>query len=339
MHYFSNKTVLVTGATGLIGSNLVHRLMSFDDVNVIVVGRSEEKLKKCFSEYLCKLNFSYIAHDISNPLVLDKKVDLIFHAAGPMEAKIITTTPLNVILPNIIGTKNCFDFALEQRKCFGVSCRVVVFSSVTVYSNNSDKDKTVTEKDTDITEVLDAPKASYSQSKRMSEVIANAYKKQNNVDMVIARFSTVYGNTFYKPDSAFYEFIKKALSGEDIIINSSRIPRRDNIYIDDAVSALLTIAEKGVSGEAYNISSNGDLGNYAGVDEIANEIANTVNKHRKAVGLNDVKIAINFDINDRQPGLKLDNHKLKALGWHVDASLQDGIAKTLQLIVDEKQGG
>lgn len=335
MNFFTDKTILVTGATGLIGSNLIHRLMTYDGIRVIALGRNEKKIKQGFGKYLNLPNFSYIVQDISRPLFLNQKIDFIFHAAGPMEAKIIANTPLNVIIPNLIGTKNCLDFAVEQQKQFS-SCRIIIFSSVTVYANNSSTDKTVTEKDTDVTETLDAPKASYSQSKRMAEVIANAYKKQYNTDVVIARFSTVYGNTFYKPDSAFYNFIKQAISGNDIIINASRIPRRDNIYIEDAINALLILAQKGVSGEAYNISSNGELGNYAAIDEIANEIIAAVNEYRRQDGLPELKRVIHFDVNDRQAGLKLNNQKLKALGWKLETSFDSGIRKTVQQIKNEQ---
>ncbi len=330
--FYSNKTVLVTGATGLIGSNLVDRLMSFDGVNVVALSRSEEKLKEAFKCYEAHPRFSYVAQDIDSPIALDKRVDIIFHAAGPMEGKVIANQPLNVIYPNIIGTKNCFDYMLTQKKNLGHNCRLVLFSSVTVYGNNSGRDRVVSEADTDITDILAAERAPYSQSKRMSEVMATAYKKQYGADVVIARFSTVYGNTRFKPDTAFFEFVKKALSGTDIVINNSKAPRRDNIYIDDAVDGVLAVAEKGNSAEAYNISSNAELGNFAAVDEIAAFIVQAANERNKS----GVKVIGTSAADSRSPGLLLNNSKLKSLGWNLKTSITEGIRHVIQQISKEQ---
>ena len=65
MQYFTGKTILVTGATGLIGSNLIYELMKQNNVKVIALSRSEEKIKKVFFDYLDNLNFKYIAQDVS----------------------------------------------------------------------------------------------------------------------------------------------------------------------------------------------------------------------------------------------------------------------------------
>lgn len=112
---------------------------------------------------------------------------------------------------------------------------MVIFSSVTIYGNITGNDLVVGEEDTQVTIPLDASNAIYSQSKRMSEVISRAYSKQYGLDIVIARLSTVYGNTFLNRKRLF-EFINRALSGENITLRDSGVARRDNIYIDDAVS-------------------------------------------------------------------------------------------------------
>ena len=158
--------------------------------------------------------------------------------------------------------------------------------------------------------------------------MAYAYAKQYGIDVVIARFSTVYGKTRFVPDTAFYEFIKKALSEKNIELNSAGLARRDNIYVDDAISALLVIASKGKIGEAYNVSSNGEGGNFASVDEIAitiSQIANSINNKS-----GNIKVVFkNKNIIQRAAGIKLDNNKLKELGWNLSFGLEQGIAETL----------
>lgn len=325
----SGKTVLITGATGLIGSHIVDALMVLGDVKVIALSRSENKLKAGFAEYMDKPNFRYIAQDIAEPIQLPEgvAVDVIFHAAGPMENKIVANKPVNVIKPNLIGTMNCLELMRAQQESTGICGRLVLFSSVTIYGNMTDGDISVTETDTDVTERPDGASACYSQSKRMSEVIAHAYCKQYDLDVVIARLSTVYGDTRFKPDSAFFEFIGRAASGRDIIVNSAGGKRRDNIYIDDAVSALLCICQKGDNGQAYNISSNGDKGNFAAVDEIAQVIADEANAYYG--NEYEVRVIYRQGSDKRSPGLRLDNAKLKTLGWELQTSLSVGVRHTL----------
>ncbi len=324
-----NKRILVTGATGLIGYNLVKRLMNCGGVEVIALSRNKAKLEKCFSEFLGAPNFKCVAHDVSDKLPDIGVVDLIFHAAGPMERKIIDNFPVDVVLPNLTGTINCLEH-MKALSAKGNAPRLVLFSSVTVYGNNTNADRTVSEEDTGITEALHSKNAPYSQSKRMSEVIATSYAKQYESDVVIARLSTVYGETYFRPDTAFFQFYDSAFKGENITINSPGIARRDNIYIDDAIEGLITIALKGKKGEAYNVSSNGDGGNFAAIDEIASQILTIANRKSKAKN-NDLKVEYR-ETGDfpRAAGLKLDNSKLKGLGWSIKTGLEEGLTKTFE---------
>lgn len=323
MNRFSGKTVLVTGATGLIGSNIVDRLMLMDDVKVIALARNEEKLKKGFADYIGNKNFCTVIQDICDPINLPKsiEVDYIFHAAGAMTGEVINNRPLEVIDANLTGARNCLNLLYEQKK-FGRDGRLVLFSSVTVYGNNLNTDRTVLEKDTDVAGTLDIPYAAYAETKRMSEVLALSYCRQYAIDVVIARLSTVYGYTRFPPNTAFYEFVKKALNSEDIVLKNFGLPRRDNIYIDDAVNGLFLICEKGTKGEAYNISSNGDLGNFAAVDEIAEIVAKVAND---IYGKNIAVKYENHSVKNRGAGVKLDNAKVRDLGLEINFSLEEGI--------------
>lgn len=333
MHILDGKTVLVTGATGLIGSNLCYELLNKTAAKVIALSRNKDKLERVFGEYLANLNFSYIAKDICEPLEISEKIDCIFHAASPISGAVISEQPVNVILPNIEGIKNCLEFLKNQEQKSGIKGRIIVFSSATVYSNNTLLDRTVNEDDTECQTKINAPNAPYAESKRTSEILATAYCKQYGTDAVIARIGYVYGYCRELPNTAFYSFMKTALDGQDIKISNPSMARRDNIYIDDVISGLFALYGHGISGEAYNISSSGEKENFAAADEMASVIADIVNKEKLAEKTVSVKYL--SEAKSRQPGIILCNDKLKSLGWTPKYSLCDGIRNTIEKYIKE----
>lgn len=325
---FKGKTILITGATGLIGTHLVKKLLAFKDCTIVALGRSIEKLEEVFKGYQGKGQLILMKGDVAEEMpIYEKDFDYIFHAASPIAGDIIRNYPVSVIKPNIVGTINCLDYLKKKKEENGQSGKMVVFSSATVYANTTQTDCCVEETETSIADTLDAANAPYSESKRMAEVIARAYAKQYNIQVFIARFSYLYGYSKQAPNTAFYEFINKSLRGEDLLLNSDGAPKRDNIYVDDAVNGLLCLVEKGVAGESYNISSGGDMGNFAAIDEIANAIACAANK---SISGATVSVSFREQADGRKPGIALDNRKLKALGWEVENSLEEGVSKTLK---------
>lgn len=330
MNDLRDKTALVTGATGLIGSNLVERLLK-EGARVIAIGRNEKKMKTIFEDKLDNTNFSYMAADISEKIPGKAgRVDFIFHAASPIAGQEIRELPINVIEANLSGIKNCLEYLRCQKEKGGVTGRLIVFSSITVYGNEIlenlfPEGKLVTEYDTRIADSLDSVSAPYSESKRMAEVIAQAYYRQYGIDSVIVRIGYVYGYTKQYPNTAFYEFIGKAVRGENIILNHSGMARRDNIYISDVINALILLCMKGEAGEVYNVSSAGEKGNFKAIDEMAALIASSANCYGKHVNV----IKVQKD-EKRIQGVVVDNRKLKALGWSLEVNIEEGILQTVQ---------
>lgn len=327
MQKFTDKTILVTGATGLIGSNLVDRLLA-EGAKVIVMGRTRTKITDAFMHYLFNANFSYEVANISKGIPASiGPLDYIFHAASSISGVEIKSKPVDVINANIIGTQKCLEFLKRQKEQGNGSGKMIIFSSATVYGNNHTLCKSVSESETTLTDALYSGSIAYSESKRMVEVLATSYHMQYGIESIIARIGYVYGYTKNKPNTAFYEFIDKAINGQDIIVNTSSSAKRDNIFVDDAVNGLLAISTMGISGETYNISSNGEKDNFKAIDEIAQLITCCINNLRK-----DKKISLYIKENqcERKPGIMLNNTKLKKLGWSLETSLQEGIYNTLQ---------
>ncbi len=332
MNFFENKRILVIGATGLIGNHLVRRLLD-EKAKVIIVGRNEEKIKDVFGNILNNESLSYRTFDISKRIDTDLGiVDIIFHAASPISGNEIKSFPLNVINVNLKGTINCLEYLKAQRESKNVNGKMIIFSSATIYGNISNRDRIVSEEETEIASALDGVETPYSESKRMIEVISHAYNKQFGIESNIIRIGYVYGYSKSSPNTAFYEFIKRAANGENILVNGIGLPKRDNIYVEDVVEGLLAVCKNGKSGEVYNISSGGDCGNFAAIDEIADIVADItsqlINKQIKVIR----RYANN---NTRKPGIILNNSKLKSLGWKINISIEEGIRKTMETLLKD----
>lgn len=330
MSEFCGKRVLITGATGLIGYNLVSYFLGLGDVEVVALSRSAMKLEDCFGVFKNNKMLKMIASDISDYNFEGLcPIDIIYHAAGSMEGDTIKKMPVSVIKPNIIGTIKCLEYLLQQEQKCGKRGRFVCFSSITVYSNNTDSDLVVCEDDTGNSGKLSSSSACYFESKRMAEVIVNSYVSQYGIDAVIARLSTVYGPTCLMPNTAFYSFVSSVLNNQDIIINSEKLPKRDNIYVDDAISGLITITLKGIVGNAYNISSCGDKGNMASIVDIATIFSSESKKRNMPCGV--------LSKASSSPGLMLSNQKLKSLGWELNVNIVEGVSKTLDYYINRNK--
>lgn len=323
---YKNKYVIVTGATGLIGSHLVEKMLS-EGAKVIAIGRNQNKLEDVFKGITNHINLSFLVGNILDG-ILDNidNIDYIFHAASPISGLEIAERPVDTIEANLLGTRLCLECLRKQKEKTKLVGKLIIFSSATVYGNCFAEDIIVTEKETYKADALDTVNAPYFESKRMIEVLAKAYHTQYGVESSIVRISYAYGYTKYKPNTAFYEFIDGALAGRDIVLNNSGIGRRDNIYVKDVVEGLSIVALKGNVGEAYNISSNGEKGNFSGIDEIAEIIASCVNEKVTKK----IRVKIKAHEGNRAPGMLLDNSKLKELGWPLKTDIHEGIKDTIE---------
>ncbi len=325
----NGKSVLVTGASGLIGSALVKRLIE-EGARVTAMGRSREKLESVFAQQLLSGLLVCCEGNASDGIPEELSFDFIFHAASPISGNEIKSRPVDTISSNLDGAKNCLEFLKKQKDKTGRSGRLIIFSSATVYGTDHPDGMTACENDTDAADRLSAPAIAYSEAKRMTEVLAGAYFTQYGMDVVIVRLSYVYGYCDKMPETAFYEFIRKALNGEDIIINAAKMTRRDNIYIDDAVNGLICAVKNGESGQAYNISSGGKLGGYAAACELAEYIAKSASAHLNR----DIRVIYSNGSCELLPGVVLECTKAEEnIGYCVTASLEEGIDRIVEKYV------
>lgn len=318
-----NKNVMLSGATGLVGSFLIDVLLHKNiGCTVYALGRNEQKAKERFSRWVDDPHFIFIPYDVKLPFTRNDlgTVDYILHLASNTHPMQYSTDPIGTITTNIIGVQNLLDFAVEHH-----ATRFAFASSNEIYGENRGDVEFFDENYCGYIN-SNTMRAGYPESKRCGETLCQAYKAQKGLDVVIPRPTRSYGPTMLMSDTkAISQFIKKGIAGEDIVLKSAGTQFYSYTYVADAVAGLLTILLKGENGEAYNI---------------AEEHSDIMLKDLAAIiaGINGKEVV--FEIPDAVEAAgystatkaRLDGHKLQALGWKPRYDIKSGMERTIQIL-------
>jgi len=308
----SEKNILITGGTGLIGSCIVDLLMKLNDVNVFCMGRNFEKAQNRFKNYFDNPRFNFICHDITNKIDLNIDFDYIIHAASGAHPMEFNNRPVETMTGNFIGTFNL----LQYGKIHNMK-RFIYISSGEVYGSASSEIDGFNEEYSgyvDCTKV----RACYPCSKRASETLLESFISEYGVDGVIARPCHVFGPTMTDEDSRVVaEFIRYAINSADIILKSRGNQIRSYLYVTDAVLAIFYVLFYGLNKEAYNISGKDRIS----IRDLADIVADISNG----------KVVVESDVDIRERAI-LSCDKLYNLGFRENNSLRDGLEKTISIL-------
>lgn len=309
-----NKTLLISGGTGFVGSYLCdvirYRNEIFND-NIKIIsltrrgGESDSTVK-------------YLKCDINEKLKIDESIDYILHLASNTHPKQYAEDPVGTITTNILGCINLLNLGIDKN-----INRFLLASSVEIYGECIDKAI-----DESYSGYIDCNRArsGYNESKRLCESLCQSYKVQYGLDFVTARLSRLIGPDRKQDTKAMSQFMDKAMNNEDIVLKSKGNQLYSYCYVTDAVSAILKILTDGVNGEAYNIAA--DVNNMT-LGDYAIYISSFVNKN------------VIFDIENNDSASKatyalLDNSKIKTIGWKPKYSVKNGLKRTYEVYTDRK---
>ena len=319
MSVFDGKTVLVTGATGLIGKLCVKSLLNSGfDIKVTALIRNEHKGIKVLGQ---DKNLEFLIQDINEPIKLEQKVDYIIHGASVTSSLDFVNKPVETILTAINGTKNVLEFARNQENLKGL----IYLSSLEVYGNPIHTD--ITETNYGYIDIL-SPRSSYSEGKKLTETLCISYGCEYNVPVKMARLSQTFGAGVEKNDNrVFAQFAKSVINKENIILHTKGETSRNYCYTTDAVRAIFTILTKGESNSAYNVANKNT---YISISDMAKSLEN---KNTKVI----------FEIDDKNRGFNptmqicLKTEKLENLGWNAKIDLPEMFERTIKSMTEENE--
>ncbi|MCM1047739.1 MAG: NAD-dependent epimerase/dehydratase family protein [Clostridiales bacterium] len=320
-----HKSILITGATGLIGSFAADMLLYANreknaGIEIYLLARDEKRLKERFATSINEDCLHFIIQDIVNPLQIVTSVDYIIHAAGDGFPAAFREHPVETMTPALFGTYQLLQYARDNSVK-----KFLYISSGEIYGKSTNKGHAFMEEESGYLDSMNV-RSCYPMAKRCAETLCASFKEQYHVPVAAARLSHVYGAcTSLHDNRATAQFFNEAADGKDIILNSEGRQMRSYTYVADCVSAIFTVMLNGANGEAYNIANKdsrvtiaefaGILANMAGVDCVIK--TPDENERRE-------QTPIEYAV--------LDASKLEALGWKGKYDIGKGIERTIGIL-------
>jgi len=330
----TEKTILVTGGAGFIGSNFVlewvtqsrDRIINLDLLTYAGNINNLSSIKN-------NLNHVFIQGNITDEILISDllkhyKPWAIINFAAESHVDRSISNPSAFIQTNIIGTYNLLEstrkyfdnLTNEERKTF----RLLHVSTDEVYGSLKNGDPAFTE------ESNYEPNSPYSASKASSDHLVRAWFHTYGLPTIITNCSNNYG-PYQFPEKLIPLIITNALNGNDLPIYGDGQNIRDWLFVTDHCSAIINVLEKGIPGECYNIGGNNEKTNIEVVNIICSLLDELAPKHQN--GLSSYSKLINF-VKDRQGHDRryaINSSKIqRELGWQPKETFETGIAKTVK---------
>jgi UDP-glucuronate decarboxylase len=324
---FDGVTVLVSGASGFIGSHLVETLLYRNDVvgaaktTVVALARNHSRVAARFAAYVGRKDLHILTQEVISPTEYSGQLDYVIHAASNASPMHYTSDPAGTHLANTLGTYNLLRLASER------GCRSFLFvSSGDVYGATQGDASLISE---DTFGTLDPMliRSCYGESKRAGENLCACWTHQYGLPTKVARLSHTYGPGIALDDGrVFADFVACAVAGRDIVLTSDGTAKRPFCYVTDAIIGLLTVLLLGAPGEAYNLANDDAT---ISIAELAQIVANCVPNAR---------IRPVFDLSARSAryvpsqlaGGLVDTRKIRALGWRPTIPPQVGFNRMIE---------
>ena len=318
-----DKSILITGASGLIGSFMVDTFVHYSReygkrIHIYATGRDLMRLQERFSYDISEDLLSLVSHDIVTAIDESQSFDYILHLASNADPKAYAIHPAETITTNVIGTYNVLEYARKHS-----ACRLFLASTMEVYGALPTGNYT-TEDEFGLID-FNKLRSGYPEGKRTSELMLRAYIDEYNISGAIGRLGYIYGPTMKETDSkVIAQFIRKALANEDIVLKSKGGQRRSCCYVSDAAAGILLILFKG-NDEVYNIANRESNITIFEMAKTTAQIAGT----KVIYELPDAVESRGFSVSQ---DAVLNESKLRMLGWNPQYTFKQGMKRTISIM-------
>ena len=299
------KRALVTGAAGFVGSHLVDRLIAegyfVTGLDNLITGNLDNLNSANKSE-----NFKFEECDVSVKLPsFNEKFDLIFHAASPASPPKYFKYPIETMMVNSVGTKNCLDLATKD------GSRLIYFSTSEIYGDPLEHPQRENYWG-NVNPI--GPRSIYDEAKRFGEALVAQYVRDNKVNGGIVRIFNTYGPRLDLFDGRVVStFIRQARNREALTVNGDGSQTRSFCYVTDLVEGIFLMAKSSEFGP-INLGNPNEM--------TLNELVIEVGKFFDYELLVENKPALVDDPVRRKPDISLANNKLN---WKPLVQLEEGL--------------
>lgn len=318
------KSVMVTGASGMIGSYFVYTLMKLNEdydanIKIIPLVRNLDKLNR---QIIDDSHVIPIVQDVTKEIEWDGEIDYIIHAASPASPKIMKEKPVETNFANTLGTANTLMLARDKN-----AKGYLFISSREIYGQPLDNEEYFKEDSFGFIDQI-VPRNAYAEGKKAAENMCVGFNKEYGLNTKIVRLAHTYGPGMSIDDGRVQaDFLKNLVNGEDILLKSDGSSVRTYTYVSDAVSAMFKIMLKS-SDLVYNVS---DERNEVSIRDLAQIIASISQ---------DNKLKLVFDIDDSDEngyapfkyGILSSEKIRKELGWKAKYSVSRGFKRTFDFL-------
>lgn len=322
---FAHKTIVISGATGFIGSLMTRFLLWANDtystsITVVAAIRNEKKLADIIPDYQSRSDLHVELVDFSQPAdPLEVPFDFLIHTAAITTSALMTRYPVSIVDISLNGTR----WALESCR-MNSQARLLYLSSMEVYGSFSDG-RLVTEDSLGSID-LNAVRSCYPESKRMCELLCTLYNSEFHTDAIIARLAQTFGAGILPGENrVFKQFAESAMNGNSIVLHTDGMSDGNYVYSADALRAMLILLHHGEKGEAYNVAN----------EECHTTIRDMAYMVVDTFGTPGMKLIIEAQDASRfgyaaPTKMKLSSEKLRRLGWAPHKDLEASYRSLIQ---------
>jgi CDP-glucose 4,6-dehydratase len=319
-NFWNNRNVLITGHEGFLGSHLTKNLLACGARIVgldVVLGRKNTVLTDFDRNKIAAILGNVADYKLVLESVKKHKIEFVFHLAAEAIVEACFRDPLKAFNSNICGTWNILEACRHSKKVQSI----VIASSDKAYGNHKDLPYSET--------FALMGKHPYDVSKSCADLITLAYAHTYGLGAVVTRCGNIYGPGEYHHSRIIPDAIRCALKNKTLFLRSDGQFTRDYIFVEDAVSGYMMLAEKirrlKLSGEAFNFSNEAPVS----VLGLVKKIYQTAGKKSKITILNQAKYEIRHQYLSSLKARKI-------LNWKPQFDLDNGLAKTIAWYKEKK---